>query len=239
MSTRKTSRTFAPASTPTYTHNRLHRSAEWEHENILRCRTQPPAQRRPDREQDSHPTQALLRICISPHTLVTRCPAGEGGDHRITAQHGTETIILIRSVSASRQALPSLRATVGALVFPEMARGQESSARALGRGASGKTAFAEQPARVGQLVLPGGELSPAGRTSMAPIFPFINWFSVAARSRRSRVSCIGFLPLSMSTSTWPGIIVRTWSASPSTRRSASCTSFLRARLSAPTRPAER
>ena len=45
------------------------------------------------------------------------------------------------------------------------------------------------------------------RTSIAWIFPFMNWFSVAARSSRSFVSVIGFRELSVSMSTCIGTIV--------------------------------
>ena len=44
-------------------------------------------------------------------------------------------------------------------------------------------------------------------TSIACIFPFMNWFSVAARSSRSFVNCIGLRELSMSASTCIGTIV--------------------------------
>jgi len=53
----------------------------------------------------------------------------------------------------------------------------------------------------------GWHLRQGRETSIAAIFPFINWFSVAARSSLSFVSNIGFLALSMSKRTCIGIIV--------------------------------
>ena len=43
---------------------------------------------------------------------------------------------------------------------------------------------------------------------MATIFPFMNWFSFAALSGLSLVSCTGFLALSMHCRTWTGTMVQ-------------------------------
>lgn len=64
------------------------------------------------------------------------------------------------------------------------------------------------------------------RTSIAAIFPFINWFSVAARSSLSRVRCIGLRALSMSDNICMGIIVRVSCARSSMAARWLITSFL-------------
>lgn len=64
------------------------------------------------------------------------------------------------------------------------------------------------------------------RTSMAAIFPFMNWFSVAALSNRSRVRFIGFRALSTSASVCIGTIVRVCCAMSSIAARWPMTSFL-------------
>lgn len=63
-------------------------------------------------------------------------------------------------------------------------------------------------------------------TVIAAILPFMNWFSVAALSKRSLVSCIGFRALSMSITTGMGIIVATCCAMSSMVPRCPTTSFL-------------
>lgn len=63
-------------------------------------------------------------------------------------------------------------------------------------------------------------------TEIAAIFPFMNWFSVAALSKRSLVNCIGFRALSMSINTGMGIIVATCCAMSSIVPRCPTTSFL-------------
>lgn len=63
-------------------------------------------------------------------------------------------------------------------------------------------------------------------TSIAMIFPFINWFSVAARSSLSRVNCIGLRELSISVRTCIGTIVCVCCAISSNVDKCPMTSFL-------------
>lgn len=64
------------------------------------------------------------------------------------------------------------------------------------------------------------------RTSIALILAFMNWFSVAALSRRSLVRCIGLRPLSMSVSTCIGTRVVRFDPTPSSPAKYPTTSFL-------------
>jgi hypothetical protein len=68
-------------------------------------------------------------------------------------------------------------------------------------------------------------------TSIALILAFMNWFSVAVRSRRSFVRCIGLRPLSMSVSTCIGTRVVRCDAMSSSPAKYPTTSFLPTRQS--------